>query len=84
MEPREGYTNRTMQAIRAGAQFVQTSFPDVAKLPKYAYSTPGTSNATLFATNYTVRGAHCPWGDGPLPCSSSCFPNNPALFHEAC
>ena len=55
VEPREGYTNRTMQAIRAGAQFVQTSFPDVSKLPKYAYSTKGTSNFTLFTTNYTVR-----------------------------
>ena len=52
VEARESYYNRTMGAIKAGGNFVQTSFPDVAQLPKYAYSVPGSSNATY--TNYTV------------------------------
>ncbi len=54
VEVREDFKNRTLGAIKAGAQFIQTSFPDVSKLPKYAYSFPGTSNATVFPTNYTV------------------------------
>lgn len=54
VEAREDFKNRTLSAIKAGAQFIQTSFPDVSKLPKYAYSFPGTSNATVFPTNYTV------------------------------
>ena len=57
IEARGGYTNRTVSDIRAGAQFVQTSFPDVSLLPAYAYSVKGTSNRTLFYSpnNYTVR-----------------------------
>jgi hypothetical protein len=55
IEAREGFNNRTLQDIRSGAQFVQTSFPDASSLPGYAYSVKGTSNFTLFATNYTVR-----------------------------
>ncbi|EIE19750.1 hypothetical protein COCSUDRAFT_54604 [Coccomyxa subellipsoidea C-169] len=54
VEAREDFKNRTLGAIKAGAQFIQTSFPDVSKLPKYAYSFPGTSNATVFPTNYTA------------------------------
>lgn len=52
VEARESYYNRTMGAIKAGGNFVQTSFPDAAQLPTYAYSVPGSSNATY--TNYTV------------------------------
>ena len=59
VEVREDFKNRTTGVIKAGAQFIQTSFPDVSQLPKYAYSFPGTSNMTVFPTNYTVR--------GPLP-----------------
>ncbi|BDA46800.1 hypothetical protein COCOBI_09-2530 [Coccomyxa sp. Obi] len=55
VEARFDFKNRTLGAIRGGAQFIQTSFPDVSKLPKYAYSFPGTSNATVFPTNYTAQ-----------------------------
>ena len=59
VEARESYYNRTMGAIKAGGNFIQTSFPDVAQLPTFAYSVPGSSNATY--TNYTVL--------APLPSS---------------
>ncbi|KAK9919117.1 hypothetical protein WJX75_009510 [Coccomyxa subellipsoidea] len=55
VEAREDFKNRTTGVIKAGAQFVQTSFPDVSQLPKYAYSFPGTSNMTVFPTNYTAQ-----------------------------
>ena len=54
VEARFDFKNRTLGAIRGGAQYIQTSFPDVSQLPKYAYSFPGTSNVTVFPTNYTV------------------------------
>lgn len=53
VEAREDYHNRSMGAIKAGGHFIQTSFPNVAQLPKYAYSVLGSSNTTY--TNYTVR-----------------------------
>ena len=56
VEAREDYHNRSMDAIKAGAHFLQTSFPNVAQLPKFAYSVLGSSNATY--TNYTV-GSPC-------------------------
>ncbi|CAK0785458.1 hypothetical protein CVIRNUC_008667 [Coccomyxa viridis] len=52
VEAREDYHNRSMDAIKAGTHFLQTSFPNVAQLPKFAYSVLGSSNATY--TNYTV------------------------------
>ena len=60
VEAREDYHNRSMDAIKAGAHFLQTSFPNVAQLPKFAYSVLGSSNATY--TNYTVGSPcfHCP------------------------
>ena len=60
VEAREDYHNRSMDAIKAGTHFLQTSFPNVAQLPKFAYSVLGSSNATY--TNYTVECTcfHCP------------------------
>ena len=60
VEAREDYHNRSMGAIKAGAHFLQTSFPNVAQLPTFAYSVLGSSNATY--TNYTVGcpRLHCP------------------------
>ena len=55
VEPREVYYNRSMGAIKAGGNFIMTSFPDVAQLPTFAYSVKGSSNATY--TTYTVS----PW-----------------------
>ena len=53
VEARESYYNRSMGAIKAGGNFIQTSFPDVTQLPTFAYSVLGSSNVTY--TNYTVR-----------------------------
>ena len=73
MEAREDYHNRSMGAIKAGAHFLQTSFPNVAQLPKFAYSVLGSSNATY--TNYTV------WH----PCSQRpcCIPIGPHRAHQS-
>ncbi len=53
VEAREDYHNRSMGAIKAGGHFIQTSFPNVALLPTFAFSVPGSTNTTY--TNYTVR-----------------------------
>lgn len=53
VEAREDYHNRSMGAIKAGGNFIQTSFPNVAQLPTFAFSVPGSHNTTY--TNYTVR-----------------------------
>ena len=53
VEARENYYNRSLGAIKAGGNFIQTSFPNVAQLPTFAYSVKGSSNTTY--TSYTVR-----------------------------
>lgn len=52
VEARENYYNRSLGAIKAGGNFIQTSFPNVAQLPTFAYSVKGSSNTTY--TSYTV------------------------------
>lgn len=52
VEAREDYYNRSLGAIKAGGHFIQTSFPNVAQLPTFAYSVQGSSNNTF--TKYTV------------------------------
>ena len=62
VEAREVYYNRSLGAIKAGGNFIQTSFPNVAQLPTFAYSVKGSSNTTY--TSYTVR--PCP-AKAPFP-----------------
>jgi hypothetical protein len=56
VEAREDYHNRTLGAMKSGAQFIQTSFVNSTGLPKYAFSL-GHAKTTLFPTNYTVGNA---------------------------
>ena len=53
VEARTDFYNRTLGAIKAGAHFIQTSFPNATGLPAYAFPT-SFSNTTVLATNYTV------------------------------